>query len=446
MARRFRKKIPQGSVTVTIDRLSHDGRGIGKLDGKTLFVDNALPGESVVARYVNSRNQFDELVAETHNSRSAERVEPACVKANICGGCSLQHMHTDLQIRHKQQVLLDQFTHFGSVQPETVAPPLVADRLGYRTKARLGVKYVRKYDHVLVGFREKHSNFLTAIESCPILVPAIGEQIEALKVLVRGLSTYEAVPQIEIAFGDSRGAIIIRHMEPLTAADEALLKQFGSEHTLAVYLQPKGPDTVHCLYSPWGEVDLTFASVEGLTMHFRPTDFTQVNLPMNRMMLAQTLDWLKPEANEKVLDLFCGLGNFTLALARHAANVTGVEGSQDMAEQGYRNASANGLDNVQFYAANLHDAELFAGTKPLPWDQTYDCVVLDPPRTGAEEICRTMKRFAPARILYVSCNPATLARDAGILATQGYRLKKVGVMDMFPHTTHVESMALFEKS
>ena len=269
----------------------------------------------------------------------------------------------------------------------------------------------------------------------------------AFQILARlGLSTYEAVPQIEIAFGDNRGAIIIRHMEPLTAADEALLKQFGSEHTLAVYLQPKGPDTVHCLYSPWGEVDLTFASVEGLTMHFRPTDFTQVNLPMNRMMLAQTLDWLKPEANETVLDLFCGLGNFTLALARHAANVTGVEGSQDMAEQGYRNAGANGLDNVQFYAANLHDIELFAGAQKLPWDQTYDCVVLDPPRTGAEEICRTMKRFAPARILYVSCNPATLARDAGILATQGYRLKKVGVMDMFPHTTHVESMALFEKS
>lgn len=445
MARRFRKKIPQGSVTVTIDRLSHDGRGIGKLEGKTLFVDNALPGESVTARYVHSRNQFDELVAESHQTQSSERVEPPCSKANICGGCSLQHMHPDLQIRHKQQVLLDQFTHFGSVQPETVAPPLVADRLGYRTKARLGVKYVRKYDHVLVGFREKHSNFLTAIDSCPILVPAIGQQIEALKALVRGLSVYEAVPQLEIAFGDDRGAIIVRHMEPLTASDETLLTAFGKAHGLAVFLQPKGPDTVHCLYSPWGEGDLTYESVGGLSMEFRPTDFTQVNLPMNRLMLAQTLDWLQPTASEKVLDLFCGLGNFTLGLAQRAAQVTGVEGSQDMAEQGYRNARRNGLSNVAFFAANLHDTELFSGKHALPWDQHYDCVVLDPPRTGAEEICQNMNRFAPNRILYVSCNPATLARDAGILAKQGYRLKKVGVMDMFPHTTHVESMALFEK-
>lgn len=441
--RRHRQKRPTEPVVLYIERLSHEGRGVARLEGKAVFVDNALPGETVRAIVVNVRPQFSEAVAtEVLEHDSPDRVEPPCPKAVLCGGCSLQHLHPDAQIRHKQQVLLDQLRHFGGQAPAEVVPPLRAATLGYRTKARLGVRYVRKRDEVLVGFREKHTNFLTDIEACPILVPAVGQRIQELKQVLRGMEAYEAIPQLEIAFGDEQGAIIVRHMRPLGEADLARWRRFAEDTGVAIFLQPQGPDSVERLVSPGGEGDLHYSLDSDLELAFRPTDFTQVNLPMNRLMVSQALSWLDLQAEQTVLDLFCGLGNFTVAIARHCRWVVGVEGSEDMVRRGLLNAQCNDVSNIEFHAANLHAADWPVGANGT-WLRPYDRVLLDPPRAGAEEICRQMGRLSPRRIVYVSCNPATLARDSGILADQGYRLKKAGVMDMFPHTTHVESMALF---
>ncbi len=437
--------MPPREVLLGIDRLSHDGRGIGSVGGKTVFVENALPGERVTARYLRVHGQYDELEAVEIHEASVWRVDPPCAHARVCGGCSLQHMDGDWQIRHKQQVLLDQLAHFGGVAPDDVAPPLAGERLGYRTKARLGVKYVRKQDQVLVGFREKHSRFLTAIGSCPVLVPAIGNHIEDLRHLLRGLSIFAEVPQIEVAFGDDRGALIIRHMQSFSVADLDRLRAFGEELGVAIHLQPGGPDSVNCLYSPWGEGDLRYAATGDCSLEFSPTDFTQINLQVNRLMVRQAVEWLEPRAQDEILDLFCGLGNFTLALARSCKAVAGVEGSEDMVRRAAGNARRNQIDNATFHVANLHDEAVLQGKPGPQWMRKFDALLLDPPRTGAEEVCRAIAALAPRRIVYVSCNPATLARDAGLLVRAGYRLRRAGVMDMFPHTTHVESMALFEK-
>lgn len=442
MSRRKPKSLPAELIELSIEKLSHDGRGIARLDGKTLFVEGALPGERVLARYTNRRARFDELCAEQVLAASPDRVEPPCAHARVCGGCSLQHLSPEAQILHKQAVLVEQFEHFADVLPPELEAPLKDQALGYRRKARLGVRYVTKRDEVLVGFREKSSNFLTAIDRCPVLDPRVGELITPLKELIRGLTVYRSIAQIEVAAGDQDVALVVRHLEPLPEADLARLLEFFRARNLHLYVQPGGPDTIRRIWPEQGEDRLSFGlDAFGVTLKFHPTDFTQVNAGINRQMVSRALDWLDPQPRDRVLDLFCGLGNFTLPLATRAGHVVGVEGDQAMVERGRENARFNGLDNVEFYAADLQ-----ADFTQEPWAREgFDKILIDPPRSGALEVVRYLPRFGARRIVYVSCNPATLARDAGVLVAAGYRLLKAGVMDMFPHTTHVESIAVFEK-
>lgn len=442
---RKRRKVPAGPVELTIESLSHDGRGVARIEGKTGFVDNALPGERVQAHYAYSKRQYDELVTdELLGEPHPDRVEPPCPHAQICGGCSLQHLDPDAQIRHKQSVLAEQLKHFGDLEPEQWVEPLIADRRGYRTKARLGVRYVHKRGEVLIGFRERHSNFLTAMTECTILVDEFTDHLETLRDVLSATSIRDQIPQLELACGEEGKALIVRHMAPFTDTDLDSLRGWSQGSGFALYLQSKGPDTVTLLCAPDEYDGLYFGLDDGSRLRFEPTDFTQVNLPMNRKMVQRAIDWLSPHADETVLDLFCGLGNFSVALARRAGRVIGVEGSVAMTERAAENARRNQLENVRFEAADLHREDLLQNETPT-WVASVDALLLDPPRTGAEAICRDIGVLNPRRIVYVSCNPATLARDAGLLAQNGYRLLQAGVMDMFPHTTHVESIALFER-
>ena len=441
MARRKRKQsLPVDPVTIQITALSHDGRGIGRIDGKTTFVDSALPGETVRFVYTQKRGKFDEGRTVDVVEASEDRVIPRCAQADLCGGCSLQHMNPMAQITMKQGVLLEQLQHFGALQPEEVLPPLTGPAYGYRRKARLGVKYVIKKESVLVGFREKRNSFLAEIEQCHVLAEEVGLRFPELKALIMSMEAKHAIPQIEVAKGDDGVAIIVRHLEALSEQDLEVLTGFCQKYELQLYLQPGGNDTVHKVW-PEGEARLSYRLPQfGLQMRFHPTDFTQVNQDINQEMIALALDFMDVKSDERILDLFCGLGNFTLPLATKAAHVVGVEGDDAMVVRGRENAEFNGLQNVEFYGADL--------TKPFddqPWGKGgFDRILIDPPRSGALEIVSKMTVFKPKRIVYVSCNPATLARDAGELKKQGYKLLKAGVMDMFPHTAHVESIAVFE--
>lgn len=445
MARRRRKpKLPE-PVQTLVSSLSHDGRGIARIEGKTLFIDGALPGEEVLVEYTNRKRAFDEGRAMDILTASADRTEPRCAQAALCGGCSLQHMKPAAQIAYKQQVLLEQFEHFGGIEVPEILAPLVGPDYGYRRKARLGVKYVHKKNSALVGFREKRNSFLAEIHQCHVLTPDVGLELPAFRELIAGLAGREVIPQIEVARGDDHTALIVRHLEPLVESDIEALIQFCDHHRFDLYLQPAGNDSIHKLF-PEQSTTPTYERLHyqlpefGLSFAFHPTDFTQVNADINRRMVTQALRLLDVQPQERVLDLFCGLGNFTLPLATQAESVVGVEGDEAMVVRGRENARINDLSNVEFFGADL--------TKPFtdqPWGQQgFDKILIDPPRSGAQEIVAKMTHFKPARIVYVSCNPATLARDAGVLREQGYELKSAGVMDMFPHTTHVESMAVFE--
>lgn len=440
--RRSKKSLSSTSIELFIEKLSHDGRGIARTDGKTQFVEGALPGERVLAVYTNQRSKFDELRTEQVLEASPERVTPPCAHAHLCGGCSLQHLDTEAQVRHKEQVMIEQFRHFGAVLPPQLEPPLRDNTEGYRRKARLGVRYVTKRDEVLVGFREKSTNFLTAIDRCVVLEPRIGERISELKGLLRSLKAYQSIAQIEVAIGDENVALVVRNLEPLEQADLEALLDYVKARNLHLYLQPGGPNTVYKVWPEQGEDRLWYRLEEfGVTLKFHPTDFTQVNAGINRKMVSRALAWLDPQPTDRVLDLFCGLGNFTLPLATRAGAVVGVEGDEAMVVRGRENAQFNQLQNVTFYGADLQ-----ADFTQQAWaKEGFDKILIDPPRSGALEVVQYLPKFGAKRIVYVSCNPATLARDAGVLVAHGYRLLKAGVMDMFPHTTHVESIALFEK-
>lgn len=443
MSRRRRKALPSEPLPCFIETLSHDGRGIAREEGKTRFVDGALPGERVMAKMVSSRRKFDELRIEEVLEASPERIAPPCDYADLCGGCSLQHMAPDAQIRFKENTLREHFAHFGGIEPEQWIEPMTSPSLGYRRKARLGVRFVAKRDSVLVGFREKRNSFLADINRCVVLDPRIGERIEPLRYLIRSLDAYQHIAQVEVACGDDVAAMIFRNMIPLGDHDLTALVAFGQAHDLHIYLQPKGPDTVHRIWPEEGEERLSYRLPEfDLTMKFHPMDFTQVNADINQRMVHRAIEWLDVQPGDRVLDLFCGLGNFTLPLARKATQVVGVEGDDAMVLRGRENAELNGLSNVSFHGANLQGD--FTGES---WaSEGFDRILIDPPRSGALEICEHLTAFGAKRIVYVSCNPATLARDAGVIVSKGYRLIQAGVMDMFPHTTHVESIALFEKS
>ncbi|HQV41268.1 MAG TPA: 23S rRNA (uracil(1939)-C(5))-methyltransferase RlmD [Moraxellaceae bacterium] len=442
MSRRSEKTKARPPVELLIDGLSHEGRGLSRVDGKRIFVEGALPGEQVLAQYTFTHKKYDEARVLEIRHASPDRVTPPCEHFDICGGCSMQHMSRDAQIAYKQSVLAEHFLHFGGLQPEEWLPPLLDDATDYRRKARLGVKYVIKKETLMVGFREKKSNFLADIRSCVILDNRISSLLLALREVINGLAQREQVVQIEVAAGDDDIALIFRHMAPLPESDVQALTAFMAERNWMLYLQPGGPDTVHRVYPEQAEDRLSYALPDfGLTMHFHPTDFTQVNAGINRKMLNLALELLDPQPGDRVLDLFCGLGNFTLPLATRAGEVVGVEGVQAMADRGMENAKRNNLSNVSFYAQDLT-----ADFSQQPWArQGFDRLLIDPPRSGAEEIVKYLPKFKAKRIVYVSCNPATLARDAGLLKEAGYRLVKAGVMDMFTHTTHVESIAVFER-
>lgn len=443
MSRRRRKVLPKEPVRCVVETLSHDGRGIARQDGKTQFVDGALPGETVMAKVVGSRSKFDELRTLEVLEASPARVVPPCEYADLCGGCSLQHMGPDAQIQFKEDTLREHFAHFGGIEPEEWVPPMRSpDSLGYRRKARLGVRHVQARDSVLVGFREKRNSFLTDIDRCAVLDPRIGERITPLRDMLYKLDAYNRIAQVEVACGDDAAVMVFRNMDELSDSDRAALVAFGQAHDLHIYLQPKGPDTVHRIWPEGGEERLGYRLEEfDLTMKFHPMDFTQVNAGINGTMVHRAVEWLDIQPEERVLDLFCGLGNFTLPLARKAGQVVGVEGDDAMVVRGRENAELNGLSNVTF-----HGADLQADFTSQSWaGEGFDKILIDPPRSGAQEVCEYLTAFGAKRIVYVSCNPATLARDAGVMVRNGYRLVRAGVMDMFPHTTHVESIALFER-
>ncbi len=431
------------SVPAEIHSLSHDGRGIAAIEKKTTFINGALPGETVTCRITQKRGTYNEAELLDIISASPERITPPCKHFGLCGGCSLQHMSMEAQAQLKQSTLLDQLKHFGQVTPEQILPPLIAESTGYRRKGRLGAKFVIKKDKMLVGFREKSSRYLADLDSCAILHPRIGEHLHDLRSLIAGLDCYQHIPQIEVAIGDNDAALVFRHMEPLTDNDKQILIAFGQKHQFHIYVQPNPPAMVYKLWPDNIPERLTYTLPdEQLTFHFHPLDFTQINLDMNRLMVNQAIQLLDLKPSDNVLDLFCGIGNFTLPIARHASQVTGVEGSMDMVQRAQDNAAHNQIGNVQFHAANLMEPDSKA-----PWlNCTYDKILLDPPRAGAKELLPHLQALQASRIIYISCNPATLARDAGELVhQQGYRLVHAGIMNMFPHTAHIEAMAVFEK-
>lgn len=438
--RTHRKRLPQPVCGVTIDSLSHDGRGVAHLDGKAVFIDGALPGEVVDFEYLASRRKFDEGRVTAVQQASPDRVEPKCPHFGLCGGCSLQHMEAGAQIRAKQQVLLDNLGHIGKLEPEAVLPPLTGPVWGYRTKGRLGVKDVIKKGRVLVGFREKRSPYVADLSRCEVLHPSVGERFQELSGLIEQLQAKARIPQIEVAVAGETTALVFRNLDPLTPADTEKLKQFAVDYQLHIYLQPGGPDTAQPLWPEQQSLSYHLPA-QDIEIQFRPTDFTQINTAINEQMIARVLALLALDKTDRVLDLFCGLGNFTLPMARQAGVVVGVEGESGLVNRARENAVLNGIGNASFHTANLvedHAGSAWVGAG-------YNKVLLDPPRSGAAEVLDMLGNIHPARIVYVSCHPGSLARDAGRLVNEkGYRLLAAGVMDMFPHTAHVESIALFE--
>ena len=423
--------------------LSHDGRGVARReDGKAVFVAGALPGETVLAEPTARSRRFDEARTLEVLTASPERVPPRCPHFGTCGGCVLQHLAEDRQIVAKERVLLENLERIGKVVPGRVLEPLTADSWGYRRKGRFSVRRVNKKDKTLVGFREQDPRFVADLGQCHTVIPQIGMKIQALAALVDGLQAREQIPQIEFIAGDDAIALTVRHLAPLEEADRAALAAFGREHGFSMFLQPKGPDSVHPLdgQAPALSFRLPQWDVE---LAFEPLDFIQVNAGLNQKMIARALELLDAQAGERVLDLFCGLGNFTLPLARTVAEVVGVEGDAGLVARARANAQRNGLGNAQFFAADLTTDQ-----RGTPWMRAgFDKLLLDPPRSGADEVLKQLPLQGIDRIVYVSCHPGSLARDAGFLVHErGYRLVAAGVMDMFPHTAHVESIALFERA
>jgi 23S rRNA (uracil1939-C5)-methyltransferase len=448
MAARARRKLQQKEpLLLDISKLSHEGRGIAHHEGKVVFVVGALTGEQVLARFTSQRGSYAEATALEVIRSSPERVTPHCRYFGVCGGCSLQHLDSAAQLAFKSAVLHERLAHVVTAGSYQQLPVISGEVFGYRRKARLAVRWVGKKGKALVGFKEQQSGFITDMDECPVLSPRIGTLIATLSELVSQLACKDQLPQIEVAVGDASAdatggdcALVFRHLQKLSEADHALLLQFGATHHIDIYLQPHGPDSVHKLYPATGPERLYYDLPDyRLRMAFHPQDFTQVNAGINQQMLQRALQLLDLQTTDRVLDLFCGLGNFTLPMARTAQAVVGVEGSEQMVKRGRENALANQLANVEFHAADL--------TKPAEGHaflrEKFDKILLDPPRSGAQEVLAALAALKPSRIVYVSCNPATLARDAGLLAELGYALEAAGAMDMFPHTSHVEAIALF---
>lgn len=428
--------------TATIEKFSHDGRGIARIDGKTTFIAGALPNEIIRFTYTRNKSDFAEGQVVDILKVSPDRVIPHCPHYQLCGGCSLQHLSPAAQIQEKQTLLLDVLARIGHCQPHTLLPALTADVWHYRNKARLSARYVEKKSATLLGFREKNNpRYITDIHQCPVLHASVDKHIDTMRAVLDTLPDKRNIAQIEVAAGEDEVALIIRNLSPLCAESQDQLRKFGEQTQFRLYLQPAGPDSVHLFYPEEGEDYLHYTLPEfGLTYRFHPNDFTQINQNINRKMVSLAVQLLMLRSTDVVLDLFCGLGNFSLPLAQHCAHVIGLEGSQQMVDRAMMNARANHILNVDFACRNLEEWSLSE-----PFIKNINKILLDPPRTGALEIVKQMDVLRPELIVYVSCNPSTLARDANILVnTQGYQLQTAGVMDMFPHTAHVESIAVFE--
>ncbi|MEO8385932.1 MAG: 23S rRNA (uracil(1939)-C(5))-methyltransferase RlmD [Betaproteobacteria bacterium] len=437
---------PQEALLALVESLDHEGRGVAHVDGKAVFIEGALPRELVQYQPSRKKKNFETAKLLKILRASNERIPAKCNFYEICGGCAMQHVDTSMQVAAKQRVLEDNFARIGKVTPERILPPIYAAPWQYRHRARLSVNYVEKKGGVLVGFREKKSSYVADMHSCEVLAGGIGKMIDPLRKVLSTLDIRNRIPQIEVAVGERVSALVLRLLEPLTDGDEAKLRVFADEHQIQWWVQVKGPETA----VPWYPMDapaLTYLLPEfSLELNFRPTEFTQVNHAVNCLMVKRAMDLLDPQPGEFIADLFCGLGNFSLPIARLGANVIGVEGSESLVQRATDNAVRNGLAHAaRFFAADLYTDQESAMKKIPPVTK----MLIDPPRDGALEVCKLLgpdRRPELKRIVYVACSPGTLARDAGMLVNeQGFTLKAAGVVNMFPHTAHVESIAIFER-
>ncbi len=424
---------------VHIDSLSHDGRGLARYRGKALFIEGALPDETVRVQVTEAKRRFISARTREIVRAAPERTEPLCRHFRQCGGCSLQYWTHEGQLKGKQQIVLDQLRRFSDLKPETIIEPLQSEPYEYRYRCRLSIRWKKGQLHL--GFREKASAAICSVTECPVLVAPLQALPAQLRTLLPTLKAREAISHAECFLADNGRGVLLRHIRPVPDADQQQLMDFARENELHLYLQDNQGQVI-CLYqhnhTTWLRYQLQEFNVE---LEFRPQDFTQVNWPVNKAMVSRAIEWLDPDSSDIILDLFCGLGNFSLPLARQVAQVIGVEGSGSSVQRAVANADTNGIHNTRFYRADLS-----GDLTRQPWAQAhYNAVLLDPPRTGAQEVIQQMANLLPPKLLYISCNPATLARDAGVLAEQGYAMTRLSVMDMFPQTAHVESMALFIK-
>ena len=432
--------------TYTIESLDQEGRGVARRDGKTIFIEGALTGETVTASVYRKKPSYENAIAQRILRESSQRVTPRCVNFGVCGGCSMQHIDARAQVAAKQRVLEDSLQHIGKVTAGQMLSPLHGPSWGYRRRARMTARYVLKKGGSLIGFHERRSSFVADMTSCEVLPPHISKLLPLLRELVGKLSIRERMPQIEVACGDAADVLVFRVLEPPSSDDKAHLKAFAEAQQVHVYLQPKGPETAHPLW-PEAAADLYYTLPEfNVKMPFFPTEFTQVNHDLNRVLVHRALLLLAPQAGERVADMFCGIGNFSLPIARSGAHVTGIDGSTALVERAAENAAYNGLSqSVQYRAMNLFDidADAFAALCSVG---RFERMLIDPPRDGAAALVKALVAAPPTRIVYVSCSPATLARDASMLVhEQGYTLSAAGVVNMFPHTAHVESIAVFDR-
>ncbi len=435
------KRISAAPEEADVVDLSHEADGVVRIDGKAVFVAGALPGERVVLRRVRRHRNFDEAVLESVLVASPDRVAAPCPHYGTCGGCALQHLEPAAQLAFKQSQLLENLARLGDVEPARLLEPLTGPVWGYRRRARLGIKYVTRKGRVVVGFRERAAPYVADLHECRILAPPLDRLIDPLAELVGGLSIAARLPQAEVAAADNGCAVVLRVLDPPTAADLDRLRDFERSQGVRLYLQPGGPATVAPLTPGHAPLHYRLDAFD-VTLEFEPTDFIQVNARLNQSMVARAVEQLDPQPGDRVLDLFCGIGNFSLPLARRAAEVVGVEGEAVLVARAADNARRQAIGNASFVAADL--AALVADA---PWTmRRFDRVLLDPPRAGAREVLPVVGRCGAGRVVYISCHSGSLARDAGLLVREhGFRLVAAGVMDMFPHTTHVEAMAVFER-
>jgi len=433
----------KGEAEALVESIDHEGVGVAHVDGKVTFIEGGVTGERVLFARRRSRGHFDLGTVTRVLRPSAQRTVPRCRYFGICGGCAMQHVEVAGQVAAKQRVLEDNLARLRKVVPEQVLPPITGPSWGYRNRARLSIHYVAKKGGVLVGFHERRSSFVADTWSCEVLPPHVSALIPELRGMFTAMKIRDRVPQLEVAVGEEVTVFVLRHLEPIPEEDAARLRAFADAHGIQWWLQPKGPDGAHAWY-PLEAPALGYSLPEfGVTLRYRPTEFTQVNAGVNRVLVKRAVDMLDPRPGEHVGDLFCGLGNFTLPLATRGAAVVGMEGSPGLVERARENAHLNGLESrAEFIAYDLY-ADAAGALKRLG---RVDKLLIDPPRDGAVETCKAIGDDGPSRIVYVSCSPGTLARDAGVLVnTKGYRLARAGVVNMFPHTGHVESIALFER-